>query len=412
MKKDINQTHNFLVLLCKAVNRGREQSLLLPMDWSAIFELADAQNLSALIFEMASQLPEFFSVPEYDTYMVSAMVKTADQTQRTEAFLQLYKSFVEQDLHPIVMKGIICRQLYGAYSDYRPSGDEDILIRAEKFDLAKHVLESQGYTAEREHITQEQLKELQEISFFHAQSGLQIELHLNPIGHENELRRRMNDCFSDVFENDLEMDIEGVCIRAMNHTEHFLYLVLHAFKHFTLGGFGIRQVLDILLYIRQYEDGMNWIFITEKLKEFHAFVFLSDMIHIGNRYLGFELEALCPPNCPEHLLEDLMDSGIFGGGTQAQRTAYQMTMAAMEARGKDGTYRGFRTAFRTVFPQKSQIMSQFPELLEKPWLLPVCWIRRWGRFIRHSRAENGILAFKSMKIGKRRIELLRKYDVL
>lgn len=412
MKKDTGQIHNFLALLCKAVNRGREQDFLFPIDWPAIFRFADAQNLSALVFEMASEIPEFLSAPGYDTYMVGAMVKAADQTQRTEAFLRLYKAFLEQELHPIVMKGIICRQLYGAYGDYRPSGDEDILIRAEEFDLARRILESQGYTAEREHITHEQLKELQEISFFHAGSGLQIELHLNLIGHENDLRRRMNDCFPDVFENYLDLDIEGVRIRTMSHTEHFLYLVLHAFKHFTLGGFGIRQALDILLYIRQYETNIHWAFITEKLKEFHAFVFLSDLIQIGKRYLGFQIEPLCSPNCPEYLLDDLMDSGIFGGGTQAQRTAYQMAMAAMTARGRDGAYRGLWTAFRTIFPQKSQIVSQFPELVDQPWLLPLCWIRRWGRFIRHSRAEKGILALKSMKIGKRRIELLKKYDVL
>lgn len=412
MKKVNRQTHNFLVLLCRAANRGREQSLLTPVDWSAVLKLAEEQNLLALIFEMVCEFPEFLSSPAYGAYIAQAMVKAADQTQRTAVFLRLYRAFLAQGLHPIVIKGIICRQLYGEYGDYRPSGDEDILIRAEEFDSVKNVLEAQGFSAERAHITRAQLKELQEITFYHARYGLQIEVHLNLIGHENELRRRMNDCFSNVFEGCQDLEIAGVRIRTMSHTKHFLYLVLHAFKHFTLGGFGIRQALDILLYGRDYEESIRWAFIAEKLKEFQALAFLADIIHIGNRYLGFRLEEPCPPNCPEYLLEDLVNSGIFGGETQAQRTSFQMVTAAMAVRGTDKTGGELRIVWRTIFPHKSQIMGQFPELVEKPWLLPVCWLRRMGRFIRHSRAEKGVLALKSMEIGKRRIELLKKYDVL
>lgn len=195
--------------------------------------------------------------------MITAMAQVAAQTQRTEAFLELYRSFSEAGLYPIFMKGIMCRQMYGEYCDHRPSGDEDILIKKEEYRSAETVLKEQGYLPEWDNVTLKQMEELQEISFFNGESGLYIELHLNPMGHDNDLRCQMNDCFNRVFGNYCEVNIDGTIIRTMSPTDHFLYLVLHAFRHFTAGGFGIRQVLDILLYEKQYKESLDWDYLKK-----------------------------------------------------------------------------------------------------------------------------------------------------
>ena len=38
-----------------------------------------------------------------------------------------------------MMKGLICRQLYGEYCDHRPSGDEDILIRKAEYKQVQQI---------------------------------------------------------------------------------------------------------------------------------------------------------------------------------------------------------------------------------------------------------------------------------
>lgn len=148
----------------------------------------------------------------------------------------------------------------------------------------------------------------------------------------------------------------------------------------------------------------------KKLSDFDALLFLSDIIHIGNQYLGFRLPILCASNCPEDLLDDLMSSGVFGNATQVRRTANQMTSAAVAGREKVGG--SSATILRTIFPGRAQMLNHHPELQEKPWLLPICWVQRWGRFIQHSRDNDGNLAKESMEISKRRIELLKKYKII
>ncbi len=404
-----NQTHNFLTLLGSVTTPEFMPDLIQPVSWSGILNLARAHNVYALIFDRASQIPEFRANPDYRSHMTGAMAQVADQTRRTAAFLDLYRAFAENGLYPIVMKGIICRQLYGEYCDHRPSGDEDILIQKEDYRLAERILKGRGYIPQHGQITMSELDDLQEVSFFKADVQLHVELHVNPIGHENRLRIQMNALFEDVFARYREAEINGVILHTMNHTDHFLFLVLHAFKHLMTSGFGIRPVLDILLYEQEYDAEINWKIVCNALGEIGALEFANDLTHIGNQYLGFSLPVRGRTNCPEDLLEDIMSSGAFGTATQAQRTAVHMTNAAIMA-PKNGNKAAVLLA--AVFPGRAQLLNHYPELQEKKWLLPVRWVQRWGRFLRHNRNNGGNLAKESMEISQRRIELLKKYKIL
>lgn len=181
MAQQNSQVDNFLALLAgmdsKESGAAVRKVLKEPVNWQEILRLADRHNLYALVVELASGCEEFKRSSAYHSCMTRAMRQVAEQVQRTESFLELYRAFIKGGLYPIVMKGIICRQLYGEYCDHRPSGDEDILIQKKDFETAKKILESQGYAAERENITSEQLNELQEVSFKNEQRGLYIELH-------------------------------------------------------------------------------------------------------------------------------------------------------------------------------------------------------------------------------------------
>lgn len=309
------------------------------------------------------------------------------------------------------MKGLICRQLYGELCDHRPSGDEDILIRKSEYEQVQHILVTNGYIPEQKNVTPLQLENVQEFSFYNPQSGLTIEVHINPFGTNNDLRMQLNNCFQNVFQNCREAVIDGVSVTTMSHTDHIFFLVLHTFKHLTSGGFGIRQIADILLYAEKYGKDCDWDYIKNVLQRLKVEAFFNDLVFIGNHYLGFHLEMLSEVNCPEDLLAEIMDCGIFGNTTQAQRTAVQMTSAAI--RGKDEANQShIKNLLYTIFPNRANMMYLYPELQEKPYLLPICWVKRWGRFLVHNKASGGKLAAESMKISKKRIELLKKYDIL
>lgn len=90
-----------------------------PAEWKTVMTLARGHNVFPLVFEKASECESFANLPEYTRYAMLAMTIVAEQAKRTEAFLNVYRRLLNAGLHPIVLKGIVCRQLYGEYGDHR-----------------------------------------------------------------------------------------------------------------------------------------------------------------------------------------------------------------------------------------------------------------------------------------------------
>ncbi len=401
---------NFLILLNRAVHK-RNIELVTPIDFKAILHLAEEHNLLSMVFEVLCLEPDFMNQPEYHSMKQKAAALVMMQIGRTNSFLKLYRALSDKGFRPIVLKGIVCRSMYGELCDHRPSGDEDLLIKASEFNSIWKILEEQGYYTNKK-LTDSNLKKLHEISFWGKNTKLHIELHLSPIGHENDLRSQMDKYFSNVQENYRELNINGITVRTMNHTDHFLFLVFHSFMHFTAGGLGVRQMLDILLYYEQFCSELDMDYLEKAFKETHTSPFIADLIYLGNKYLGFDLPQLFSPNCPEDLISDILGCGAFGNCTQVYRSAQPLVNAAVKSRTSVGLGKKIRTAAETVFPGKTRLMNVYPELNEKPWLIIVIWCKRCRKFIRHNSENGGNLVGESIKLGKKRIELLKKYDVL
>lgn len=402
----------FLEIIKSVIRPSEKCREIKDVNWNYMVQLAKAHNLLPIFFEGSTKYASYTERVEYANEMREVLSMIGAQVKRTNTFLELYEEFVKEGIHPIVMKGLICRELYGGFADHRPSGDEDILIRLSEYKQVKEVLISNGYMSEVLIENEEQLERLQEITFFHPQKRLHIELHLNPMGRENDVRSKMSDYFLNAFENCRDVEINGVLVRTMNHQEHLLYLILHAFKHFISGGFGVRQMLDILLYQEQYGAEIDLNHMDKVLQSFGASIFWADMIHIGNFYFGFELSTMQTANCPEELLEDMILCGAFGNNTLEERTAERTIKFATGNHLKKGRSNSVAMMWKAIFPKRVFLLNNSPYLEKKPWLLPVAWVQRWGRFLKRIRRHGRKLATESMKISQRRMKLLKKYNLI
>lgn len=175
------------------------------------------------------------------------------------------------------------------------------------------------------------------------------------------------------------------------------------------GEFLASEALDIYLFGDMYREKINWAYIQKCLRETESEKFFTDLLFLGNHYLGYGFNIHEKPNCPEDLLADILENGVFGNSTQAEVTAHCLTVAAINQREN---YTTSRSLLRTIFPNIEVMRVGNPELVEKPWLLPLCWVKRWGRFIRHNKENGGNLAQESIRISQRRIALLKKYGII
>lgn len=380
--------------------------LIKPIDWDILATIAKKHNIFPLFYEGACQFPEYRERPDYDEDINTVIAMIGQQIKKTEVFLELYRAFLKEDLHPIVMKGLICRQLYGKNAEKRPSGDEDIFVRREDFYKIKEIMEAHGFVCSKPDVTMAQLEELQDVGFHESKTGFLIEVHTNLMGRDSEKRVQMGDCFGDVFKHAQTVIIRDVPITTMSHTDHFTFLILHAFKHFTLSGVGMRQMLDILLYQRTYKDEIDWEMVKGILEANHATSYMGDLQAIGRRYLGFESPVMVETCSPEELLEDMLEVGAFGKQDVAGTLAGRITLSTIDQ--KTGR---IRTFLRAGFPSLEFMIVGAPHLKEKPWMLPLEWAKRWIRFIKKSRKYDGNLMKDSMEMSQKRKALLEKYGL-
>ena len=404
------QYENLLVLLGNSVNRQQNKALTEPVDWGAVLSYARFHKILPVVLEAASQISECTASPCYEEYLAQATLATVEQAQKTAAFLQIYKLLNSENIYPLVMKGLVCRLNYGELCDHRASGDEDLLIAHADYEKTDRILKEQGFEANFENVTSTQAQTVREILYTHPDCPLRIEIHFNAIGYENDWLAPMNGLFKFDGANYREIDCGGVKIRTFEHTTHFLYLICHALKHFTFCGLGIRQIADILLYAQKFGDELDRDFITDTLKSFDALDICSDFFHLGNTYLGFGFELETQPVCLDMLIEDLMESGIYGNESSARKASAHMLGAAMSSRNAGNSRAAI--LMRTVFADKRRLVNMCPELEDKPYLIFREQYRRLGRYMKLKKEGRSNLAAEGIALGNRRMELLKKYKLL
>ena len=386
----------FLTLLRISLGGGDPQPELTAEQWAQLLELAQAHKLLPMIFEAG-----FPGLCRADpTLAAAAKRRVRDQvilqTLRTAEFLELYRKLTEAGATPLVVKGIVCRQLYPK-PDHRPSADEDVLIPPEQLSLCRRVMEDFGMT------TTQTDPEAYEFPYRKPGSPLYIELHKHLFPPESDAYGNFNEFFGDPFRLTAAEEIQGVAVRTMHPCDHMLYLLLHAFKHFLHSGFGIRQICDILLFAHHHSEVIDWEWIRLSCRSVRAEKFAAAVFTIGARHLGFAPVGGWEEVSELPLLEDVLRSGVYGSADESRLHSSTITLKAAASR------KAVRSGLvASAFPAARALEGRYPWLKDRPYLLPAAWGHRIIGYLRQSSAAPA----EVLRIGAERVELLRQYDII
>ena len=386
---------------------------LTAAEWEELFQTAKDHRVLPLVFEAVYSLPELKSLPQLPLLKRTVFQQVMLQTRKTADFLALIRSFSLADVHPLVVKGIICRNLY-PHPDHRGSSDEDMLTSPEDFPLCHQLLADADL-----HTTVQgpDLEHSYEVPYRQANGPLYIELHRHLFPPESESYGDLNRFFTDARERAIRETISGVDVYTLGYTDHLFYLICHAFKHFLHSGFGIRQVCDIVMFASAYGDRINWGQMEKNCRRIRAFLFAAAIFRIGTNYLGFDpAGAHMPPswrNAPvdeEPMLRDLLQSGVYGTSSRSRQHSSRITLDAVAAQKQGRTSRN--SAVLSLFPSAEKLQGRYPYLKERPWLLPAAWASRIGIYCRETLTSQDSSAAESLEIGRQRVELLKQYGII
>ena len=195
-----------------------------------------------------------------------------------------------------------------------------------------------------------------------------------------------------------------------------LYLLLHAYKHLIHSGFGVRQVCDIILWAEHYGAQIDWTLLREQCRQVRAWKFARAVFRIGLNHLEFDpgkagipTEYLEDESGYRELLEDLLESGVFGGKDLSRKHSSTITLRTVESNRNGSSY----SLCQTLFPGAAAMEGQFPYVKKYPFLLPLAWCQRFVKYGGELlRSKEGNEAAESLRIGKRRTLLLKELDII
>lgn len=354
--------------------------------WRELTDRAEEQKLLPMLLESAGA-----AMPARLQSAVRARVRVqvASQVIRTEQFKKTYAALLEAGFCPIVVKGVLCRQTY-AKPDLRISADEDVYVPQDYAAFHAKMLEL-GFSA-----NEPDYKNAHEERLY--RDGLLIEGHWELFPRENGVLSPLNALSAGFLQRTRRCDIGGVSVLTLEPTDHLIFLLLHAFKHFIASGVGIRQMCDVARWMCSYD--IDWQRVRSAMEKANAECFAAAVFDACQKYFGASFPPCFERYDSSALLADALDGGIYGTSDMERKHSASITLGAAEGAGGG--------LIKAIFPGRAVMEMSYPWVGKSALLLPAAWCARIVRYA----ARHDSSASESIRIGSERTELLKRYRVI
>ena len=112
----------------------------------------------------------------------------------------------------------------------------------------------------------------------------------------------------------------------------------------------------------------------------------------------------------DHLLEDILDAGVYGNSSMSRKHSANITLEAitLDAQGK----KAHASLRSTLFPSRKDLVGRYPYLEKHGYLLPIAWFSRIVTYMKESSSREDNKATETIKIGKERVALMKEYKII
>ena len=304
----------------------------------------------------------------------------------------------ERGIGYVPVKGAVIKKLYPE-PELRTMGDLDLLIQEKNRRAADEVMKSLGYEKE----------ELGNHVWTYKKGLISFEIHGNLAGGTYWNQVDYIGYFSDFFGKSCPE--KGTSRGLLKLEDHFLYLCFHLAKHLCSTGAGIRMILDIALYVKGYDEEMDWQYIWREAEKLRLKEFIESMLFIVREW--FHVETTAPvkkmdPRTQAVFEEYVLSGGVFG--FEREDSIRRLRKGIRE----DGSNRNLLVKVRALlylaFPNREHMKAFLPALEKYPVLLPAAWVKRWRLgFGNKERVKKSLENFSgNVEEAKSQWELLKK----
>ena len=170
---------------------------------------------------------------------------------------------------------------------------------------------------------------------------------------------------------------------AFSDEDYYIYLIVHAAKHFSQGGFGVRTILDF--YVYNQAKNLNREYLAQEFEKLRLTKFVFEMEKLANVWFGDEIGDENSAFIGDYILK----SGTYG--LTVNNTAINSASAKGSVKKAKKRY-----LFKTLFPSYRTMCQPYPVLKKAAILLPIMWVYRWFDVL-FTRRKNVKAAMNRMK---------------
>lgn len=323
------------------------------VSWQDLFNLATYHQVEEMVFYAVNKL-ESRPSGEVAGNMNKQHEKNqlTDMLQRGEAE-QIIQAVTKEGISILPLKGAVLKKLYPK-EIFRQMADLDYLVLPDDIEKIVPIMEGLGYDA-----SDIGLEASHDVYIKLPYMEVEVHRRLLPPTEENHWHT------DDIWDR-LIRDEKNNKLLHMSIEDFYLFHLLHFEKHYSMGGSGIKGIVDQYYLMKNYRDKLDWDYVNPLLKKMNYVEFEKMCDNLSEAWFG---EKEMSPDL-EDAEEYIINSGAFGTFEQYQKWSFERYKREQGIKSKKGYF------FRRAFMERERMEYIYPSLKKHRWLLPFFWIHR------------------------------------
>lgn len=375
MSKDLMNDirYKFMYLVsCALNNTVPEMEYLSSMELDALYKMSKAHSMSAIVFaaiELINKSGKLNAddskvrliLDDWEKEKEKSVYKTILMDLERENLIQYME---QKKIWYMPLKGIIIKEMYPETA-VRQMADNDILFDEKYREQMKKHMVAEGFKVREYDIGNHDV--------YIKLPAYNFEMHVGMVS------KRSNPAWVKYY-RDIK---DRLCIKDENNgygyhlsdEDFYVYMVIHAFKHYDEGGTGLRTLADFYIFNREKENSMDWEYLHRELAELEVSEFEKEMRFLAEKVFS-KSECLKQDSFTEQerkILGVILSSGTYG--TQEREVKKRIQDFQEDGQEVRKTTK-IKYTFRRVFPEIKYIKEFYPIARKHKWAIPFVYIYR------------------------------------
>lgn len=338
-----------------------ENNLKTDFNEEKIYKLAKFHSVDHLLYY---QIHLFKNVNIINAITKSYMIQVQKAAVQDAELETICETLEQNHIKYMPLKGSIMKHLYPSF-EMRSMSDLDILYDVINRKKLNNIFKELGY--ERQIDAGDSHHDV-----YFKRPFMNLEMHKEMIDDVLDWSKYYLTIWDNVIKK-IDKEYEYY----LSNEDFYIFHICHAGKHASNGGTGIRTIIDEYLFIKKYNDLLNWEYIKTELDKLNLTLYEQNIKNLAFYWFEnakFDSEYT---NFLEDLTEFIVNSGTYGTSKQHMIlrgfASDDMLSTINKSRFKYFVYK--------MFPPYREMKRKFTILGKCPILLPILWIYRIIRSI-------------------------------